>query len=97
VATVRVQKQAAFFVKMVQRERRRQDAKWGPQNHSLDEWGTILAEEFGSFAKTVNNFRMSDTPAKNGECYLRVVEELTHTAAVAQAIYEQYFSPTLDS
>jgi hypothetical protein len=32
-------------------ERKAQDAKWGPQHHSLAEWLMILAEEVGELAE----------------------------------------------
>lgn len=35
----------------IARERDRQDAKWGPQNHSPLEWMAILSEEVGEAAK----------------------------------------------
>jgi hypothetical protein len=37
----------------VARERERQDAKWGPQHHTLAEWLMILAEEVGELAEAV--------------------------------------------
>lgn len=39
------------FIDMVQQERKRQDAKWGKQTHSLLHWLAILTEEHGEFAK----------------------------------------------
>ena len=88
------------FVAKVQQERKRQDEKWGIQKHTLDAWCGILAEEFGSFAKAVNELRMSlertqgiDLPLDSR--FERVIEELVHTSAVAQVIYEQWILPTL--
>lgn len=34
-------------------ERKRQDEKWGKQNHVLDRWLVILQEEVGEAAKAV--------------------------------------------
>ena len=92
MAEVQVMPLAVPFVAQVQRERLRQDKKWGPQDHDLDEWCNVLAEEFGSFAKTVNNYRMSGSGDLS-----RVIEELVHTSAVAQVIYEQLILPELAS
>ena len=37
-------------------ERRRQDEKWGQQDHSVVEWVSILAEEFGEAARAGNHY-----------------------------------------
>ena len=65
-------------------ERQRQDKKWGEQNHSPIEWLAILAEEFGSFAKAVNeaHWRPTEETAK------KMQTELIHTAAVCKVIFE---------
>ena len=39
--------------KLIQRERARQDAKWGEQNHDPEHWLTILTEEVGEVAKAI--------------------------------------------
>lgn len=36
----------------IQTERRRQDAKWGQQNHDPGKWSLILSEELGEVAKS---------------------------------------------
>lgn len=61
----------------IQQERKRQDEKWGVQNHSPIKWVVILAEEFGEVAKgalesNTGNYR----------------EELIQVAAVAVAMLE---------
>lgn len=38
-------------LQMVATERRRQDAKWGVQEHTGCEWATIMAEELGEFSE----------------------------------------------
>ena len=58
-------------------ERRRQDAKWGEQNHDAFLWLAILGEEFGEAAKAAVEGRIAD---------LRT--ELIHVAAVAVAAIE---------
>lgn len=62
----------------VLRERARQDAKWGVQNHSSFKWLTILTEELGEAAQEILE---DDEPAK-----LR--HELVQVAAVALAFIE---------
>ena len=78
---------AAEFVEMVQRERARQDEKWGLQNDlNLDRRCTILTEELGEFAKEVNEIQCDRKFNLTG-----AIVELVQVAAVAQSIYEQYF------
>ena len=64
------------------RERRRQESKWGEQNHIPSYWYSILGEEFGEVGKEVNNyvFDNSDTD--------KYREELIQVAAVALAAVE---------
>ena len=58
-------------------ERRRQDAKWGEQNHDAFLWLAILGEEFGETAKAAIEGRLADMRT-----------ELIHVAAVAVAAIE---------
>ena len=60
-------------------ERKRQDEKWGIQNHHFGVWLTILGEEFGEACKAALEF---DGP--------RYRCELVQTAAVACAAIEAY-------
>lgn len=63
-------------------ERKRQDAKWGEQNHDPFTYLTILTEEVGETAQAALSMRFgSGDPA-----HLR--EEAVQVAAVALAIVE---------
>jgi NTP pyrophosphatase (non-canonical NTP hydrolase) len=63
-------------------ERKRQDEKWGEQNHNKTTWLSILGEEFGEVCRAVNE---SDNSALSAE---RITKELIHTAAVCQVMWE---------
>lgn len=39
-------------IDLIMSERRRQDEKWGEQNHEAERWGLILLEELGEVAKS---------------------------------------------
>ena len=66
----------------VDEERRKQDKKWGEQNHSPADWLMILGEEFGEAAKAA-------LEAKFGQGSLRQYRnELIQVAAVAVAMIE---------
>ena len=45
--------QAGPILAKIVRERRRQDAKWGPQHHTAEEWAMVLVEELGEWAGSV--------------------------------------------
>lgn len=45
----------------VREERRRQDAKWGPQHHNMFVWLSILGEEFGEVCKASLEIPAYDT------------------------------------
>ena len=80
------------FIELVQLERKRQDEKWGTgRKYSLYHWLAILAEEFGEFSKEV-----CELGSKEEGDIMLAVTELTHVAAVAQVIYEQYFCPRVE-
>lgn len=61
----------------VRMERKRQDGKWGEQNHHPVYWIGVLAEELGEAAKASIEFR-----------WAAMRMELVHTAAVAVAMIE---------
>lgn len=65
-------------------------AKWGFQTHSLSEWVTIIAEEFGELAKAVMEHHYRDGDPAN------IVKEATQVATlglkVAKMAKEQLMS-----
>ena len=69
------------ILKEVVKERKRQDNKWGEQNHHPFKWLAIIAEEFGEASKAVLESRMisSDNSYR---------EELIETAASCIAAVE---------
>jgi hypothetical protein len=68
----------------VYRERARQDAKWGIQNHDAFRWVAILGEEYGEVCRAAceNWHGVSDEQARQYR------EELVQVAAVAVAMIE---------
>ncbi len=72
----------------VQKERERQDAKWGEQNHEAGRWLAILAEEFGELAKEVVEIEFC---SEREPCQCALIEmraEAIQVAAVAVAMIE---------
>ena len=75
-----------IFEIAIRDERDRQDKKWGPQNHSLPEWMTILMKEVIELtAATLGHcFGTNDHPELDWR------KEAIQVAAVALAMLEQY-------
>jgi len=65
------------WIACIKAERKRQDAKWGEQNHDDLYWLGILMEEVGELAKSI-----IENDSVNG------VEELIQSASVCVAWYE---------
>ena len=76
-------------LQLVDKERDRQDGKWGEQNHLHQFWTGILGEEYGEYCQAVN-----ETVFNNGEAarqkggYDNMMKELSHVAAVAVGAME---------
>lgn len=69
----------------VHAERIRQNEKWGHQRHQYGEWLTILVEEVGEVAQSMQRNKGWGKESDADDLYT----ELTHVAAVAVAIAEQ--------
>jgi hypothetical protein len=65
-------------------ERKRQDEKWGEQNHDPLRWLAILGEEYGEACKALLTLRFTEPEP----CRYR--DELVHVAAVAVAAIEAF-------
>jgi hypothetical protein len=69
-------------IQMVIDERKRQDAKWGEQNHDAGTWALIILEELGEWAKEELEKKFGNNKSEND------LTELTQVAAVAVAMIE---------
>ena len=71
-------------------ERRRQDAKWGEQNHDPFCWLTVLMEEVGEAAQAALAMRFDDEAPGDAPAYGAAAyrAELVQVAAVALAMVE---------
>jgi len=77
--------QNAILLEVVE-ERRRQDKKWGEQNHPPCEWIAILTEEVGEAAEEALNIRFQYE--NRGLSITGLRAELVQVAAVAVAFIE---------
>lgn len=72
-------------IELVAIERRRQDEKWGYQDHSRIAWAMILAEEIGEWAEELrNDRRRGDEIGFEG----LTAEEIGTVSAVLKMLYE---------
>ena len=70
-------------------ERKRQDAKWGEQNHDPTVWLGILGEEFGELCQAVNETWFDNGPEERKKGgYENMRAEAIQVAAVAVSLVE---------
>ena len=69
-------------------ERKRQDEKWGQQNHNPCEWIAILGEEFGEASKEALEAHFNYPGESKEDRLLRYRKELIQVAAVAVSMIE---------
>jgi hypothetical protein len=70
-------------------ERRRQDEKWGVQNHFPTTWLAILGEEFGELSEAiVETIFYNGMAARQRGGFVNIRREAIHVAAVAVAMVE---------
>ena len=67
-------------------ERKRQDIKWGEQNHPPHYWTGILGEEYGELCEAINETIFDNGSDKGG--YENMRTEAIHVAAVAIGFLE---------
>ena len=70
------------FEEAVDEERKRQEQKWGEQNHDPVWWSVILGEEKGEVDKAVLEVEFGSAQGR------QILTELVHVAAVAKAAWE---------
>lgn len=74
------------ILQAILKERRRQDRKWGAQNHSPVEWLAILGEEYGESCKAALGPHFSDF--REDDQFSEYETEMVQVAAVALAAIE---------
>lgn len=80
---------AGGALEAVAKERERQDAKWGIQDHAHEVWLAILGEEYGELARAILETRFDnglEAKARGGIANIR--KEAVQVAAVAVAMVE---------
>ena len=87
----RVMKEVNSLTKLVLRsvgsERKRQDEKWGVQNHQFGQWLSIIGEEYGEMCKAYNegNFKQLEIEAiQTAACCVAFVEHICRLSGVRE-------------
>ena len=73
------------ILELILKERLRQDAKWGEQNHNIYKWIAILSEEVGEVGK-----------AALDDDFQELVDELIQVGAVSVAMIESLYRNRID-
>jgi len=76
------------FEKLVDRERREQDKKWGEQNHSPEKWLAILVEEVGEVSRSMLEQYPNPNKAQSTSNKFYLEQELIQVAAVIKVMWE---------
>lgn len=78
-------KQTQIFAAMIL-ERKRQDEKWGEQNHFAERWVTIIGEEYGEMCKAVNEFSFNPTPKTEQDIYTETIQTMASCLAMLECM-----------
>ena len=76
------------FEDLVDEERKRQDRKWGEQNHDFPRWLEILLEEIGEMSKAHLEQYPNPNKAQASSNKFYLGYELIQCAAVLKAMWE---------
>lgn len=77
------------IINKVLEERKRQDAKWGEQNHAAPIWGTIIGEEYGEMCQAINEFLFNPTPDTEEQICVEAIHTMASCMAMLECIERQ--------
>lgn len=67
-------------------ERKRQDEKWGEQNHFPERWGNIIGEEYGEMCKAINEFSFHPTLENEQDIYTEAIQTMASCMAMLECM-----------
>ena len=67
-------------------ERKRQDEKWGEQNHDNFVWSSIIGEEYGELCKAINEYGFNPTPETRLDIYTEAIQTMASCMAMLECI-----------
>jgi len=77
------------IINKVLEERKRQDAKFGEQNHAVFIWGTIIGEEYGEMCQAINDSLFNPTPDTEKQIYVEAIHTMASCMAMLECIERQ--------
>lgn len=77
-----------FVLNQIVGERRKQDAKWGQQNHAPVWWLSIATEELGEVAQAINKMEWESDAEEKAKWLNCIKDEFVQLAAVCEAAIE---------
>jgi len=73
----------------IRKERKRQDEKWGEQNHHPLLWFSIIGEEFGEMCHAFNEYTFHDDPNYLDETFKEAIQIAACCVAMIECIDRQ--------
>ncbi len=67
-------------------ERKRQDKKWGKQNHNAYVWASIIGEEYGEMCQAINEFGFNPTPENARNIYTEAIQTIASCVAMLECM-----------
>ncbi len=83
------------IIEKVLEERKRQDEKWGVQNHATPVWATIIGEEYGEMCKAINEYGFNPTRVTEDEIYTEAIQTMASCMAMLECIERRRKIPML--
>lgn len=76
----------AYYLREIQKERDRQDKKWGEQNHHPLLWFSIIGEEYGEMLKAFNEYSFDNDPNHFDDMQREAVQVAASCVAMLECI-----------
>lgn len=67
-------------------ERKRQDEKWGEQNHDNFVWSSIIGEEYGELCKAINEYGFKRRPETKQNIYTEAIQTMASCMAMLECM-----------
>lgn len=83
------------IIEKVLDERKRQDEKWGVQDHTAPVWAAIIGEEYGEMCKAINEYGFNPTRATEDEIYTEAIQTMASCMAMLECIERRRRVPML--
>lgn len=83
------------IIEKVLEERKRQDEKWGVQDHCTPVWATIIGEEYGEMCQAINEFGFNPTRKTEEAIYTEAIQTIASCMAMLECLERKRKIPML--